>query len=115
MNRSELFYAGIMLVAVFIGAVSQTLLKKAALQQYTSRIKEYLNPRVIIAYVLFWGTTLLNMCAYKGVPLSMGPILESTSYIYVTVFSVVMFHEKLNRKKLLALASILLGICLYSL
>ena len=53
--------------------------------------------------------------AYKGIPLSMGPVLEATSYIYVTIFGVTIFKEKLNRRKLIGLALIVLGIIVYSL
>ncbi|MEG2201819.1 MAG: EamA family transporter [Raoultibacter sp.] len=45
----------------------------------------------------------------------MGPVLEATSYIYVTIFGVVIFKEKINRKKICALGLILLGVVVYSL
>ncbi len=56
------------------------------------------------------------MCivAYRVVPLSFGPVLEATSYIYVTIFGVVFFKERITKKKLLALVLILLGIVIYS-
>lgn len=114
MNKSGILYAAILLLGVFISAVSQVMLKKAAQKEYGSVIKEYLNPLVIFAYVLFVGTTLLSVLAYRGLPLSMGPILEATSYIYVTLFGVLIFKEKLNGKKLLALALIIIGIVIYS-
>ena len=41
---------------------------------------------VIFAHAMFVGTTFLSIIAYRGIPLSMGPILEATSYIYVTIF-----------------------------
>ena len=64
--------------------------------------------------MLFVGTTFLSILAYKVIPLSMGSVLEATGYIYVTVFGVVIFKEKLNRKKLVALALIIIGIVIYS-
>ena len=79
------------------------------------KIREYLNPLVIIAYTIFVGTTFLSIYAYKGIPLSMGPVLEATSYIYVTVFGVTIFKEKLNKLKLVGLALIIAGIIIYSL
>ena len=108
-------YAGIYLVGVFISAVSQVMLKKAAMKKYESPVQEYLNPLVIAAYALFVATTLMTILAYRVVPLSMGPILEATGYIYVTFFGVVIFGEKLNKKKVVALALIVLGIVIYSL
>ncbi|MBO4933883.1 MAG: multidrug ABC transporter [Clostridia bacterium] len=114
-DGKTLLYACILLAGVFISAISQVMLKKAALKTYPSRIKEYLNPLVIFAYVLFVGTTFLSIFAYRVIPLSMGPVLEATSYIYVTVFGLTIFKEKLNVKKVLALALIIGGIAVYSL
>ena len=114
MDREMLPYILILMTGVFVSAVSQVMLKKAALKTYDSPIKEYLNPMVIIAYMLFFGTTFLSVLAYKGIPLSMGPIIEATSYIYVTFFGVKIFHEKMNRKKYLALGLIIVGIVVYS-
>lgn len=115
MNRTMLSYAGLLLLGVFLSAISQVMLKKAALRQYSSKLREYLNPLVIVAYTIFVGTTFLSIYAYKGIPLSMGPVLEATSYIYVTIFGVTIFKEKLNRRKLIGLALIVLGIIVYSL
>ena len=108
------YYVAILLLGVFLSAVSQVMLKKAAVKTYDSKLKEYLNPLVIFAYTLFVGTTLLSVYAYKGIPLSMGPVLEATSYLYVTVFGVLIFKEKLSRRKVLALALIIGGILVYS-
>ena len=115
MDTTVLLHAGINLFGVFISAISQVMLKKSAMQDHDSAIKEYLNPLVVFAYVMFVGSTLLSVIAYKGIPLSMGPILEATGYIYVTIFGVTIFHEKMNKKKVLALALIIGGIAVYSL
>lgn len=110
----DLRYAALLLLGVFISSISQVMLKKSALKTYDSKIKEYLNPLVIVAYILFVGTTFLSIFAYRGIPLSMGPILEATSYIYVTIFGIVFFNEKMSRKKWIALVLIIAGIALYS-
>lgn len=116
MEKPMLFYAGLLLLlGVFLSAISQVMLKKAALRQYSSKLREYLNPLVIVAYTIFVGTTFLSIYAYKGIPLSMGPVLEATSYIYVTIFGVTIFKEKLNKRKLVGLALIIAGIIIYSL
>ena len=115
MNPTTLAYAGVLLVSVFIASVSQVMLKKSALKTYDSPIKEYLNPLVIFAYVLFLGTTLLSVLAYRGIPLSLGPVLEATGYIYVTLFGVFIFKERMTRGKVAALALIVAGIVIYAL
>ena len=66
MGENTLLHAGILLFGVFIGAVSQVMLKKAAQKHYDSVLHEYLNPLVILAYALFVGTTLLSVLAYRG-------------------------------------------------
>ena len=108
-------YALLLLTGTFIASVSQIILKKAALKTYNSKVQEYLNFPVISAYIIFVLTTLLSVLAYKGIPLSMGPILEATSYIYITFFGVKIFGEKINKRKIIGLILILLGIAVYSL
>jgi len=114
MSRT-LTYALFALFGVFISGISQVLLKKSAGRQYSSAIREYMNPFVIVAYAMFFGATLLSVYAYKGIPLSMGPILDATGYVYVTIFGITIFHEKLNARRILALVLIILGIVVYSL
>ena len=91
------------------------LLKKAAEKHYPTKLKEYLNPWVITAYSIFLVSTILTMLALRTVPLSMQPILESTSYIYVSVMGYFLLKEQFTRKKAAGIAVILLGIFIYSL
>ncbi|MCR4791482.1 MAG: EamA family transporter [Lachnospiraceae bacterium] len=114
MTDSLLFCAFMLLLGTFISSISQVMLKKAADKHYDSAIKEYLNPLVIGAYSIFILSTFMSILAYKGIPLSMGPILEATGYFYVTFFGVKIFGEKLNRGKIIALALIIVGIVAYS-
>lgn len=107
-------YVAIYLFGVFIAAISQVLLKKEAMKPHASFIQEYLNPQVIFAYVIFFIASMMPIIAYRALPLSYGPILEATSYIYVMVFGALVFREKITKKKLLALALILCGIGCYS-
>ena len=115
MNNITMVYSLVLLLGVFISSISQVMLKKAAVKQYNSFLKEYLNPLVIFAYILFVGTTLLSIVAYKGIPLSMGPVLEATSYLYITFFGVKIFHEHISRIKVVALGLIIIGILVYTL
>ena len=114
MNNQLMVYSCFILFGTFISAISQVMLKKAALKQYDSKIKEYLNPLVAGAYVIFFLATLCSIYAYKVVPLSMGPVLEATSYIYVMIFGATMFGEKVSKRKLIALVLIIVGIVTYS-
>lgn len=113
---SELaIYSAIMVSSSLIASVSQIMLKKSAQKQYASKLSEYLNPLVIIAYVLFFATTLISMYALKVVPLSMSPILEASGYIFVAVLSYIFLKEKMTKKQLIGMALIITGIVVYSL
>lgn len=114
MTARFLAYASLILIGTFISSVAQVMLKKAAMKEYTSHVREYLNPTVIIAYIVFFGSTFLSIFAYKVVPLSMGAILEATSYIYVTIFGVTIFKETITKKRMIALVIILTGIVIYA-
>lgn len=115
MSREMIPYLLIGFFSVFVSCVSQTVLKKAALKEHKNFVEEYLNFPVIAAYAMFFGSTLLTMLAYKKLPLSMSPAFESSSYIFVTIFGVTLFNEKLTKKKLIALALILSGIIIFTL
>lgn len=115
MNNELLLYSLIYVSAVFISAVSQIMLKISARKQYESKLKEYLNPIVIIAYGLFFGCTLITMLAYRKVPLSLGQILESSGYIFVTILGTAILKERLTGKKLLGMVIILIGILVFTL
>lgn len=107
-------YVCVALFGVFVSGISQVMLRKSANKSYGSRVREYLNPLVIFAYTLFVASTLLSTLALKVIPLSMGPILDATGYIYVTAFGVLIFHERMNRRKVFALVLIIAGIVIYS-
>lgn len=115
MTETQLPYLLLYLLSTFLAAISQVLLKKAAMRPHESVLAEYTDWRVILGYGLFVGCTLLTMLAYRGVPLNIGPVLEATGYLYVTFFGVVIFHEQMNVQKLVALAMILAGILIYAL
>ena len=134
---SEFVYILIYLSGIFISAVAQILLKKSAgkkyenklsnyfnkkennkfekfLIKYESKIKDYLNPYVIIFYSIFIGATFCTIFAYKKIDLSFGPILGATEYIFVAILSKIFLKEKINSKKILGLATICLGIAVFA-
>lgn len=107
---SNWIFTIVFLISVFISSVSQIMLKNSANEEHASAVKEYLNPRVITAYGLFFMSTLLTVYSYKGVPLSMGPILETTGYVWVSVLGYLFLKEKISGRKLIGLLLIITGI-----
>lgn len=113
--NSKVIFSLIYLSGVFISAIAQIILKKSAGKEYESKIREYLNPYVIIAYAIFFGATFCTIYAYKGVPLSFGPILAASEYVFVAVLSKLFLKENINLKKFIGLSVIIAGIIIYSL
>lgn len=103
-------YIAIFLLSVLISSVSQILLKASANRRYESKMKEYLNLWVVVAYVMFLGSSLMTILAYRGVSLSMGPVLETTGYLWVTILGYMLLKEKVSKRKMLGLSIIVCGI-----
>lgn len=113
MNK-VLIFSGIYVLGVIISAFAQILLKKSADVERKSKLKEYLNFKTIFAYGIFFGATLCSVIAYKYVPLSMGPILGTTEYVFVALLSYLLLKEKIEKKKLIGLIVIIFGVLIFS-
>lgn len=109
------FYSCVYLFGIIISSFAQLILKKTATEEHDSILKEYLNLPVIISYTVFVLSTFCATFAYKGIPLSMGPVLESTQYVFIAVLSYVFLRENISRRKILGLAIIITGVLVYSL
>ena len=104
----------IFILGVFVSSVSQIILKKSTEREYSSPIREYLNVRVLTAYFIFFTATLCSVFAYRYIPLSLGPILESAGYIFVFILGYIFLHEKVSKRKIIGLVTILIGIIVFS-
>lgn len=107
-------YILILVFSVFISSCSQTLLKISADKPHKSRLREYLNPYVIVSYGIFFISTLLTVIAYKGVDLKYGPIIEASGYIFILLIGRLLLKEKITRNKLLGIVVIMIGIYVFS-
>lgn len=107
-------YVVVFLISVLVSSVSQVILKTSANEEHDSKIKEILNVKVIFAYGLFFGATLLTMLAYRQVPLSLGVVLETTGYLYVAVLGRLILKEKLDKYKICGNILIVIGIIIFS-
>jgi uncharacterized membrane protein len=106
-----MIYKALVIFSVFIAACAQMLLKKGALIQYDSFIRQYLNVWVISGYSIMMLSMVLNIYAMsKGVMVKEVSIIESLSYMFVPMLSWFIFKEKLTPKKILAIAVIICGV-----
>ncbi len=107
-------YIIVWIISVLISSIAQVMLKVEANKEHESRLKEYLNPMVIIAYGIFFLSTFLTMYALKYVPLTYSPIIEPLSYIFVPVIGVMVLKEKISRRRILGIVIMLVGIVIFS-
>ncbi len=112
--NSFYFYCGVFIFGVLVSAFAQIALKKTAVKEHDSIIKEYLNAPVICSYIVFFMATFCTVYAYKGIPLSLGPILESTQYIFIGVLSYIFLKEKITKRRMLGIGVILCGVLVCS-
>lgn len=108
--NTRIMYAALIVFSSFISAYSQVLLKKAAMRHYDSKLREYLNWPVVIAYTIFVAATLMTVYSYRGLEVSQGTLLETTGYIFVFAFDVMIFHEKVTARKILGTVLIIAGV-----
>ena len=116
MNKDTMviIFSGVFLCSVLISSISQILLKKSADRTYDSRLKEYLNPLVIVAYIMFFCSLMITMDCYRYVDVSAGPIFESAGYVFVGILGFIFLKEKFTAKKTIGMVLILLGIVVFS-
>ena len=100
-------YVLLFLISVFVSSCSQIALKKSANQKHENKIREIVNPLVLGAYACFFGASLLTVLAW-------GPVLETTSYVYIMILSVVFLKEKVSKKKVFGNIIIIIGIVIYA-
>ncbi len=99
--------------AGLVAAFAQVLLKKSAAKQHSSFISEYLNPYVIIGYMLMVVGMFLGVWAYRHVDFKNGPVMESLGFLWVMILSRIFFGEKMTLKKILGNVLILAGIAAF--
>lgn len=108
-------YIGLMVLASFIAAVGQILLKISSGKKWDSKIRAYFNFFVIGAYLLIIGSMFINIYAYRGVEYQTGIILGALGYVFIIILGKLILKERLNKGKILGCFFIMLGMIVYSL
>ncbi len=107
-------YHILVIIVVLLCSLSQLLLKKSALSKHRHTIYEFVNWKVILAYSILFISIVLNIFALKnGVLLKELIILETLSYIFVPVFSIIILKEIIEPRTILAMFIILAGIIIF--
>lgn len=104
------------LVAVFIAAVAQILLKKAASRNAeVSFLRKFLNAPVILGYGMMFGSTFLNVIALRTMPLSYTPLTEATGYLWVPLLSLLVLKVRPTRRNMIGGIVIIVGMVMFAL
>ncbi len=96
--------------SVLIASIAQMLLKKSALKKHEHFVGSYLNPLVIMAYLMLVISMVLTSIAYRTVPLSLGPLIETLGIVFVAFFSRIFFKEQITRNYFIGLTLIMIGV-----
>ncbi len=116
MNGNLILPSLIRMSGVLLAAFAQILLKQEAMKKHDSFIREYVNPRVILGYMITFGTLALTILAYQfHLPVAWSNVIERLEYPFVTLLSVLILREKVSPKKWAALAVIMAGILIFAL
>lgn len=104
----------LVILGILSCSLSQLLLKKSAKAVHSSKISEVLNPVVIIAYIVFFCSLLVNIWAMnKGVQLKEIAMLESLGYVFVPLLSFWILSEKISRRTICAALMVIIGILVF--
>lgn len=102
--------------AVVLTAVSQLLLKIAARKTVgLSLVRRYLNVHVIVSYGIFLLVTLMNLSAYRILPIKLAVVFLPFTFIFVGFFSFLFLKERMTGRQLAGAAVILAGVVVYNL
>lgn len=107
-------YYILVILSVFAAACAQMLLKQGARQNYAVFWRQYLNPWVIGGYAIMACSLVLNIfCMSHGVQVQEVSVMESLSYLFVPCLAFMLFREKITRRKVAAIAIIIIGVIIF--
>lgn len=109
-------YYLIAFIAVIITAISQVLLKVGAIRGMNKDlIRSFFNIFTLSGYLLFFLVTLLNLYAFKVIPMKMVIVLLPFTFILVGFFSYLFLGEKISRIQIISSITIVAGIIVFNL
>ena len=107
---TQLWAIGLVLLASLVGALGPILFKKAS-KHFSFNIKKIITNKHLIGGVFFYGiATLLFIPALRGGELSILYPLVATSYVWVSLLSVKLLKERMNRFKWFGIVLIIVGV-----
>ncbi len=112
---NKIVIACLIVFSGFLAAVSQILLKKSASISHTSRIREYLNPYVILGYGGYVCVLALNIFLFTKMQFRYGVLSNSLAIVFVMILSRKLLDETITRRKVFGAALIVAGVICFAL
>ncbi len=98
-------------LCTLIGAAAQILLKIGASQLVSANpLRMLLNPWIFCGYALYGMSTALLILALRKGQLSLLYPVKSHTYVWVTILTLLIFHESMNPYKVIGLAVVVAGV-----
>ncbi len=111
---SKIVLAMLIVCSGLLAAVSQILLKKSASVPHTSRLREYLNPYVILGYGGYVCVLAINIFLFTKMQFRYGVLSNSLAIVFVMLLSRKLLNENVTRKKLFGAALIVSGVICFA-
>lgn len=102
-----------LIASVTLASFSQILLKKGAMKEYPTFLRQYLNPWVISGYMLMFGSIFLTNLGLWTLDYLNAPVVESLGYVLVPILSSIFFHEKITLRKSVGIGCIVAGMIIF--
>lgn len=103
----------IILGTAFASAVSQILLNYSNKKEHKNKIFEYLNPYVILSYLILFIVLALNVYAMRFVGLKESHAVAASTYAFVLILGRIFLKEKITKNKLAGIILISAGILIF--
>lgn len=104
----------IMLLTSILTAFSQVLLKLSAKKRYNNVAKELMNPLALMGNAFLFISMIVNIYALKFLPYKIGPILTTSSYVFVMILGRLILKEPVTKGRIYGNMLIIIGICIFS-
>jgi len=110
--ETQIWAVGLVVLATVIGAFGAIFMKKGA-ERFRLNAKSLLTNYPLILGIVFYGiSTIIFIPALRGGELSVMYPLVSLSYIWVSLLSITLLGEKMNKFKWAGIIIILIGVSL---
>ncbi len=107
---TETWAIGLVLFGTLIGAFGPILLKKGSGKLNRNVRTQLKNKSLILGIIIYIISAIIFIPALKGGELSILYPLVSLSYVWVSILSMMILKERMNKTKWLGVSLILVGV-----